>query len=101
MERQMPHDRGLEGTLLPRWQHSSIDFSISVITIQVSMAVSPLTHRNGPADPKIHRRTAKDPEEPKQSWKKRNKAGDFTLFTFKVYNKATRVKTVWCCRIQK
>lgn len=37
------------------------------------MAVSPLTHRNGPADPKIHRRTAKDPEEPKQSWKKGTK----------------------------
>ena len=29
-----------------------------------------------------------------QSWR-------LTLFTFKVYHKATTVKTVWCCRVQK
>lgn len=51
------------------------DFRISVITTQVSMAVSPLTHRNGEADHKIHHRT-KDPEEPKQSWKKGTKLED-------------------------
>ena len=39
--------------------------------------------------------TIKDPELPKQSWGKRNKAGCITLPDFGQHYKATVIKTVW------
>ena len=46
---------------------------------------------------KIHNSygNTKDPEQPKQSWRKKNGAGGTNLPDFRLYYKATVIKTVW------
>ena len=51
-------------------------------------------HRTGTNNPKSYAAT-KDPELPKQSWEKENKAGSITVPGFEVYYKASVIKRAW------
>jgi len=51
-------------------------------------------HRTGTNNPKSYGAT-KDPELPKQSWEKENKAGSITVPDFELYYKASVIKRAW------
>ena len=51
-------------------------------------------HRTGTNNPKSYAAT-KDPELPKQSWEKENKAGSITVPGFELYYKASLIKRAW------
>ena len=85
MERQIPHDHGLEDTLLPRWQHSLIDFQNQCNhypSFNGCFLSHPQEWTSWSYNSSLNSKRSKTA---KTILKERNKLGGLTLFTFKVY----------------